>query len=105
MNQIDSMLMFFLYLRIMFLNNCYIYCKTCNIINQQNTFKMKKLSFLFIALGLTSFVALQSCKTSTQSAPAEEVTEEVVEEVVEEAPVDSLAADTVAAEEVVEAAH
>lgn len=54
---------------------------------------MKKLSFLFIALALVGFIALSSCKSSTQPAQ-EEPTEEVVEEsseVVEE-PVDTVAA-------------
>ena len=63
---------------------------------------MKKLSFLFIALSLVGFIALSSCKSSTQptEAPAEEVVEEV--DVVEE-PVDTTAAPVEEATEEMEA--
>jgi hypothetical protein len=39
---------------------------------------MKKLSFLFVAFALVGFIALSSCKSTTQ--PAEEAATEVVEE-------------------------
>jgi len=40
---------------------------------------MKKLSFLFVSLALVGFVALSSCKSSTQPATTEPATEEVEE--------------------------
>jgi len=45
---------------------------------------MKKLSFLFVSLALVGFIALSSCKSSTQ--PTTEPATEEVEEAPAEAP-------------------
>lgn len=69
--------------------------QTCINYQSSKPKKMKRISFLFVAVALMAFVSLNSCKSSPEAAAEETVVEEVVEEaeVVEEVVADSTAAE------------